>query len=197
MTDKTPKTQELPILPFENQATWEAWLEQNHAASRGVWMQLAKKGAGIPTVTYVEAVEAALCYGWIDGQSRSQDEKTYLQKFTPRSKRSIWSKINVERALKLIEAGRMKPAGLAEIQRAQADGRWEAAYDSPKNSSIPEDLQAALDRSPKAQAFFNTLNSQNRYAILHRLQTAVKPETRQRRLEKFIQMLENNERLHP
>lgn len=188
---------DLPTLQFESQAAWETWLEKNHGVSQGVWLQLAKKGSGIPSVTYAEAVESALCYGWIDGQAKSLDETFYRQKYTPRRKQSIWSKINRERAEELIRLGRMQPAGLREIERAKEDGRWEAAYDSPRNASVPEDFQAELDKNQKAQVFFDSLNSTNRYAILFRIQTAKKPETRLRRIEKIIHMLENEEKLYP
>lgn len=188
---------DLPTLQFESQAAWETWLEKNQGVSQGVWLQLAKKGSGIPSVTYAEAVESALCYGWIDGQAKSLDETFYRQKYTPRRKQSIWSKINRERAEELIRLGRMQPAGLREIERAKEDGRWEAAYDSPRNASVPEDFQAELDKNQKAQVFFDSLNSTNRYAILFRIQTAKKPETRLRRIEKIIHMLENEEKLYP
>ena len=148
-------------------------------------------------MSYAEAVEVALCYGWIDGQSKSYDEKSWLQKFTPRGRRSIWSKINRERAETLINQGRMQPSGLAAVNLAKHDGRWDAAYDSPRAATVPADFQAALDRSPQASAFFRTLDSRNRFAILFRIQTAKKPETRTRRIGQFIRMLENSEKLHP
>lgn len=187
---------ELPILAFESPAAWAAWLEEHHAGSKGVWLKLAKKGSGIASVTYAEALDVALCHGWIDGQKRSHDASAWLQKFTPRGKKSIWSKVNRDKALELIRSGRMRPAGLEEIERAQRDGRWEAAYDSQSKAEVPSDLEEALDRSPKAKAFFATLDSANRYAILFRLQTARKAETRARRLEQFIQMLERGEKIH-
>lgn len=187
---------ELPILAFDSPDAWAAWLEEQHASSKGVWLKLAKKGSGIPSVTYAEALEVALCYGWIDGQKRSHDASAWLQKFTPRGKRSIWSKVNREKALALIESGRMRPAGLEEVERAQRDGRWEAAYDSQSTAAVPTDLAAALEQSPKAQAFFATLDSANRYAILFRVQTAKKAETRARRIEQLVQMLERGEKIH-
>jgi uncharacterized protein YdeI (YjbR/CyaY-like superfamily) len=162
-----------------------------------VWVRFAKKGSGIPSVTYAEALDAALCYGWIDGQSRSVDETWYLQKFTPRRARSIWSKRNREKVAALIESGRMRPAGLAEIDRAKADGRWDAAYDGPAAATVPDDLQAALDANPAAADSFAGLNGQNRYAILHRVQTAVKPETRARRIAQFVEQLARGETLYP
>ena len=188
---------ELPQRLFKRPADWAAWLAKNHAKSPGLWLQLAKKESGVQSVTYPEAVEAALCWGWIDGQAKRYDEKTWLQKFTPRGPRSIWSQINRDKALALIGAGQMQPAGLAAVERAKQNGQWDAAYASQKNSSVPADLQAALDTNPQAQAFFATLNSVNRYAITFRLQTAKKPETRARRLEQFLRMLANGEKLYP
>jgi uncharacterized protein YdeI (YjbR/CyaY-like superfamily) len=188
---------EPPVIAFANQQGWEKWLKANHLASPGIWMQLAKKASSTPSVTYAEAIETALCYGWIDGQKRSYNGETWLQKFTPRSGKSIWSKINREKALSLIESGRMKPAGLTEVERAKQDGRWEQAYDSPANAAVPADLQAALDKNTKAKSFFTTLEGWNRYAILWRLQTAKKPATRAKRLSLFVGMLERGEKIHP
>jgi uncharacterized protein YdeI (YjbR/CyaY-like superfamily) len=188
---------EQPVLFFESAEAFDAWLAANHAESDGIWIKFAKKGSGIPSVVYAEALDSALCHGWIDGQAKSIDEKHYLQRFTPRRKRSPWSKRNVGKALALVEAGRMTPAGHAEIDRAKADGRWERAYEGQKNSTIPDDLQAELDKDPKAAEFFATLSSINRYAILYRLQEAKRPETRARRLEKFVSMLKAGETLHP
>lgn len=187
---------ELPVLPFASKQDFASWLDRNHASAKGLWLQLAKKASGAASVTYPEAVEVALCYGWIDGQKKSQDEAAWLQKFTPRGPRSIWSVINREKAQQLIASGQMKPAGLAAIESAKKDGRWDAAYDSPKRATVPADFQAALERCPKAHAFFQTLNSSNRYALLFRLQTAKRPETRARRIEQFVQLLERNEKLH-
>ena len=158
---------------------------------------MAKKDSGTPSVTYAEAIEIALCYGWIDGQKQSHSAETWLQKFTPRGKKSIWSKINREKAVALIESGRMQATGLAEVKRAQADGRWEQAYDSPSTATVPPDLQAALNKNARAKAFFATLESRNRYAILWRVQTAKKAETRAKRIALFIQMLERGEKIHP
>jgi uncharacterized protein YdeI (YjbR/CyaY-like superfamily) len=187
---------EARTLTFASKDELEAWLEEHHAAADGVWIKFAKKGSGVPTVTYAEAIELALCFGWIDGQAKSLDETHYLQRFTPRRARSRWSKINVARATALIEAGKMRPAGLAEVERAKADGRWDAAYDSPSAMAVPPDLQAELDRRPEAKAFFETLNSRNRYAILYRLHDAKRPETRARRLAQFVEMLERGETLY-
>ena len=177
---------DLPVLPFPSRAEWAAWLEANHTSPDGVWVKLAKKGSRIPTVSFPEALEVALCYGWIDGQSRGLDNTWYLQRFTPRRPRSTWSKINRERALDLIERGEMKASGLAEIERAKADGRWDAAYDPPSRATVPDDLRAALDADPAAAEAFAKLDAQNRYAILHRLQNVKRPETRTRRIEGFV-----------
>ena len=187
---------ELPIMPFESPRAWDTWLEANHASSRGVWMKLAKKGTGVASVTYAEALEVALAWGWIDGQKGSFDDAWWLQKFTPRGAKSIWSKVNREKALALIEAGKMRPTGLAAVESAQRDGRWDAAYDSPSKATVPEDLAAALAANPRAAAFFATLDATNRYAILHRTHTAKKAETRVRRIARFVEMLARNEKLH-
>ncbi len=185
-----------PIVAFATPAAWETYLAEHHGDAAGVWLQIAKKGAGVPSVTYAEALDAALCWGWIDGQRRGHDERSYLQRFSPRRARSLWSKRNREHVARLRAAGRMRPPGEAEIERAQADGRWEAAYDPPSTAAVPDDLQAALDASPAAAASFATLNSANRYAILWRLQTAKRPETRARRVAQFVAMLERGEKLH-
>jgi len=188
---------EAEVLPFASAEEWEAWLGANHDSTpAGVWIKFARKASGIPTVTYMEALHAALCYGWIDGQARSFDERFYLQRFTPRRARSIWSKRNVGFATDLIASGRMQPAGLREVERAKADGRWQAAYDGPKAATVPDDLRAALDANPAAAEFFAGLKGQNRYAILHRVQTARRPETRARRIETFVAMLARGETLH-
>jgi uncharacterized protein YdeI (YjbR/CyaY-like superfamily) len=184
-------------MPFASPAEWEEWLEDNHAASDGVWIKMAKKDAGIESVRYPEVLESALCFGWIDGRREALDERHFLQRFTPRRSRSRWSRINREKAERLIADGRMRAAGLAEVERAQADGRWQAAYEGQKRSTVPDDLQRELDARPKARAFFAELSSQNRYAILYRLHDAKKPETRARRLEKFVGMLEAGERIYP
>jgi uncharacterized protein YdeI (YjbR/CyaY-like superfamily) len=191
------KAAELSIELFEQQKDWTAWLKKNHGKSAGVWLRLAKKGAEQASVSYQEALESALCYGWIDGQKKGDDENYWLQKFTPRSARSIWSKINRDKALLLVESGRMAPAGQKEIERAQADGRWAAAYDSASKSTVPADFQAALDASPRALAFFSALDSGNRYALLFRIQTAKKAETRAKRIQDFTLMLERHEKFHP
>jgi uncharacterized protein YdeI (YjbR/CyaY-like superfamily) len=184
---------DFPELPFASAEAWDDWLAANHGSADGVWVKIAKKGAGIPTVAYPEVLDVAISYGWIDGQRRALDDTWFLQKFTPRRARSRWSRINREKATRLIEEGRMRPAGLAEVERAKADGRWDAAYDSPRNITVPPDLQAELDADPE---FFDRLNSQNRYAILYRLQDAKRPETRARRLEQFVGMLKRGETIH-
>ncbi len=187
---------DLPILLFISPGEFQAWLEDNHAASPGIWLKIAKKGSGIASVTYAEALELALCFGWIDSQKRGFDERHFLQRFTPRRPRGKWSLINREKAEGLIASGAMRPAGLAEVEAAKADGRWEAAYAGQRTAEIPEDLQHELDRSKAAGEFFATLDSANRYAILYRLQEAKRPETRERRLRKFVAMLERGEKIH-
>lgn len=180
---------ELRILPFASRGEWEAWLEENHADSDGLWVKFAKKNSSIETVTYAEALEEALCYGWIDGQTKSFDEYYWLQRFTPRRPRSKWSRVNREKVTGLIEAGKMKPAGLREVERARADGRWDAAYESQSKATVPEDLRRELDENPEAAAFFETLGRSSRYAILYQIQDAKKPETRARRINKYVAML--------
>lgn len=180
---------EQPTMLFLSQADWEAWLEANYNQSDGLWMQIAKKDGGKSSVSYQEALDVALCFGWIDGQKGSMDEVYWLQKFTPRRKQSPWSAVNVEKVAKLIEAGKMREAGMKEIERAKADGRWDAAYQPQSKMTVPEDLQAALDANPEAAEFFKTLKSAPRYAMLYRLQTAKKPETRAKRIAEYVAML--------
>jgi uncharacterized protein YdeI (YjbR/CyaY-like superfamily) len=187
----------LEIVTFRSGRAWSNWLSVNHDKCDGVWLRFFKKASNVRSVSYAEALEEALCYGWIDGQVKKYDANSYIQKFTPRRKRSAWSKLNVARALKLIEAGRMRPAGLHQIEAARQDGRWEDAYDSPSRSTVPDDLQAALARNKRARAFFDTLNKTNRYAITWRLQTARKPETRERRLKTIVAMLARGQVFHP
>lgn len=187
---------ELAPTLFKSAKAFEAWLKKNHAASEGLWLKIAKRGANEPSVTYPEAVEIALCWGWIDGQKKSLDDQHYLQRFTPRRARSVWSKINVEKVQALIEAGRMQAPGQAQIEAAKADGRWARAYDGARTSTVPEDLQAALEAEPLAKAFFAGLNASNRYAILWRIQTAAKAETRARRIEQLVAMLARGETIH-
>ncbi len=188
---------DLPVKLFRNRGAWDAWLDSHGTSSPGLWLRIAKKAASLKSVTYAEALESALCHGWIDGQRRAHDEDSFLQRFTPRGPRSIWSKINRAKVLELIDAGRMRPAGLAAIERAKQNGRWEAAYDSHRTGEVPDDFLAALDRNPAARDFFATLNNQNRYAVIFRLQTAIKEDTRARRIEKFIEMFARREKIHP
>jgi uncharacterized protein YdeI (YjbR/CyaY-like superfamily) len=188
---------ELPVILFEQPKEWAEWLDNHHGSAAGLWLRLAKKNSGLQSITYQEALEVALCYGWIDGQKNSYDETSWLQKFTPRRAKSIWSKINREKVEKLIESGQMKPAGLKAVEAAKQDGRWEAAYDSFSSATVPDDFQAELDKNSEAKAFFDTLNRQNRYAILVRIQTAKKAETRAKRIQQFIEMLEKKEKLYP
>jgi uncharacterized protein YdeI (YjbR/CyaY-like superfamily) len=191
-------TSELPASKrFRTQSQWERWLERNHASEKEIWLEFAKKGSDVETLTYAEAVISALCYGWIDSQGRSGGAKISLQRYTPRGKRSRWSRINREHALRLIEEGRMQPAGLAAIEQAKQNGQWDAAYEPPSTSTVPEDLERALRRNKKARAFFATLDGRNRYAILHRLAVPGKPETRAKRIEKYVAMLEAGEKLYP
>jgi uncharacterized protein YdeI (YjbR/CyaY-like superfamily) len=184
-------------MPFASAAEWERWLDGHHASSDGLWIKIAKKGSGIDSVRYPEVLETALCFGWIDGRREALDEQHFLQRFAPRRPRSRWSRINREKAERLIADGRMCAAGLAEVERARADGRWKAAYDGQRSITVPEDLRRELDARPHAKAFFAGLSSQNRYAVLYRLQDAKRPETRARRLAKFLEMLEAGETLHP
>jgi uncharacterized protein YdeI (YjbR/CyaY-like superfamily) len=186
---------EQPVLRFADPAAFEAWMEAHHAEVDGIWIEFAKKGSGHASIVYAEALDIALCFGWIDGQAKAVDEHWYRQRWTPRRARSPWSKRNVGKVDGLIAAGRMRPAGHAEIERAKADGRWEQAYAGPATMEVPDDLQAVLDAEPAAAAFFASLSSTNRYAILYRLQEAKRPETRARRLEKFAQMLRDGETL--
>lgn len=189
--------QDPPIVPFASQQQWEVWLDANHAISKGVWLKIAKKGTAIATVSYEEALDIALCYGWIDGQKASFDEEFWLQRFTPRGKRSRWSKVNRAKVADLTEQGRMKSAGLAEVERATRDGRWDDAYEGQRNATVPEDLQSELDKNPEARAFFASLDSRNRYAVLYRVHDAKKPETRARRIEQFIAMLNERKKVYP
>jgi uncharacterized protein YdeI (YjbR/CyaY-like superfamily) len=190
-----------PVLRFESQQAWEHWLLRNHDQVPGVWVRLAKKGAnkdsGLHSMTHAEALESALCFGWIDAQKKPENATAWLQRFTPRGKRSTWSKINCQKAMALVACGRMKDSGLKEILRAKQDGRWARAYDSPRTATVPEDFAAALDKSVKAKAFFATLESRNRHAILFRIQTVKKAETRARKITEFFAMLERQEKIHP
>jgi uncharacterized protein YdeI (YjbR/CyaY-like superfamily) len=190
------KTSEIEVLSPKSTKEWEAWLKANHACSKGIWLQIQKKGSAEKSPTYAEALDVALCYGWIDGQKNRHDESSWLQRFTPRRPRSSWSKKNTEHADRLIQTGKMKAAGFAEIQAAKKDGRWKAAYDSPSNATIPEDFLKELGRNKKAEAFFKSLNKANLYAIAYRLQTAKRPETRKKRMEKILEMMARGEKIH-
>ncbi len=187
---------ELPIL-FKNQRAWKAWIAKHYDSSEGVWLRLSKNSAALKSLSYQEALEIALCFGWIDGQKRAYDEESWLQRFIPRGSRSIWSKINRSKAEKLIREGRMQQPGLAAIERAKQNGQWERAYDSQRTAAPAKDFEEILSRRPKAKAFFESLDSHNRYAVLFRIQNAKKLETRKRRIEKFVGMLERHEKLHP
>jgi uncharacterized protein YdeI (YjbR/CyaY-like superfamily) len=186
-------TKELPILPFASVSLWEQWLFKHHDQLDGVWIKMAKKASGVASVTHDEALDVALCYGWIDGQRKIYDSRFFLQKFTPRRPKSLWSKRNINKVAELTAAGRMQPSGLAEVEAAKQDGRWEAAYDSQKNMAVPEDFLKALEENKQAQAFFNTLSKSNIYAIAWRLETAKKLETRKRRFDALLAMLEGGE----
>jgi uncharacterized protein YdeI (YjbR/CyaY-like superfamily) len=189
--------EDLPVLGFEDSAAFEAWLAGQHAASPGIWLKIPRKGSAASGVSYPEALAVALCFGWIDGQKARLDDDYWLQRFTPRQPGSRWSKINTEKAAELIEAGRMRPAGLREVERARADGRWDAAYAGPRTMSVPPDLERALAGHDAARAFFATLSGANRYAILYRIADAKRPATRARRIEKYVAMLAAHETIHP
>ena len=183
------------VLAFASKDAWQSWLAKEHAASDGIWLKIAKKSSAVDSVTYAEALEVALCYGWIDGQKQPFDERHWLQRFTPRRARSRWSKINRDAAENLIAAGKMQSAGMREVERAKADGRWAAAYAPQKTATVPDDLQRALGKNAKARKFFETLDSRNRYAILYRIQDAKRPETRARRIAQFVEMLATGQRI--
>lgn len=187
---------EPPIVAFESRSEWETWLGENHETPDGLWLKIAKKGSGVSSVSYSEAVEVALCFGWIDGQSGKFDDAFWLQRFTPRRPRSKWSKINREKAEALISEGSMRPAGLREVERAKADGRWDAAYDSPSKATVPEDLRRKLEENEAAKESFSKLDAKNRYAILFGIEDAKRPETRARRIEKYVAMLAAGERIY-
>ncbi|HEY5628431.1 MAG TPA: YdeI/OmpD-associated family protein [Candidatus Limnocylindrales bacterium] len=192
-----PDPHDLPIVLFASRESFEAWLGQQGGASSGLWLKIARKGTRPGTVTYAEALDAALCFGWIDGQKRPLDDEHWLQRFTPRAARSRWSQANRKRATELIELGQMRHAGLAEVERAKADGRWDAAYQGARSATVPDDLQAALDADAEAAAFFATLDSRNRYAILYRIGDAKRPETRRARIETYVAMCREHKLIHP
>jgi len=182
---------------FATAAAWQDWLAEHHTTADGLWLRLAKKDAPEQTLTYAEALDVALCFGWIDAQTRGLDDAYWLKRFTPRKPGSRWSKINTQKADALIAAGRMQPAGLAEVESARADGRWDTAYAGPRTITVPDDLTAALAANPAAAAFFATLNSVNRFAILYRIGTVKRPETRARKIAQYVQMLGEHRKLHP
>jgi uncharacterized protein YdeI (YjbR/CyaY-like superfamily) len=190
-------TDSLPVVSFEDTDAWDAWLTAHAADSPGLWLKIAKKGSAGRSISYSDALDVALCHGWIDGQKGRLDDEYWLQRFTPRKPGSKWSKINTERAAALIESGRMRPAGLREVERAQGDGRWEQAYESQSRVTVPEDLARALAANQRARAFFATLDSTNRYAILYRIGTAKRPETRAKRIDAFVAMLSEHKKIHP
>jgi uncharacterized protein YdeI (YjbR/CyaY-like superfamily) len=184
-------------MAFSSPEKWEAWLDRNHAQPDGIWLRFYKKSSGQPSVTYAEALDLALCHGWIDSQVKGYDALSYLQRFSPRRARSVWSKINTGHVARLVRAGRMKPAGQRQIDAAKEDGRWAAAYASPRGAALPEDFLQAVAKNRQAKAFLASLNRHNLYAIVHRLQTAKRPETRARRIRTFVAMLAKGEKLHP
>jgi uncharacterized protein YdeI (YjbR/CyaY-like superfamily) len=187
---------DIPVLFFESQDDWERWLSVHYTDPVGVWLKFYKKGSGVPSLTYKLALDVALCYGWIDSMAKSMGDDWYIQRFSPRRPKSIWSKVNREHIARLIEEGRMRPPGLAEVERAKADGRWEAAYDGPRNAQIPDDVMDEIRKHPEALATFETLNKTNRYYISFYLQTAKKPETRQRRIHQMVDTLKRGEKFH-
>jgi uncharacterized protein YdeI (YjbR/CyaY-like superfamily) len=187
----------LPVILFEDREAWAAWLDERHATAAGVWLRLAKKGASIRSLSYAEALDVALCYGWIDSQKKGHDAESWIQKFTPRGPKSIWSKVNREKVQALTDAGRMRPAGLRAVEAAKGDGRWAAAYDSQRTATVPEDLAAALDGRREAKAFFAALDGANRYAVLWRVQTARTPAARAKRIATLVEMLARGEKIHP
>lgn len=194
---KATAADEGPIVFFESQGAWADWLASSHSSARGLWLKLAKKASGKASVTYEQAVEVALAWGWIDGLKRPFDADAWLQRFTPRNPKSVWSKINRDKALALIKAGKMMPPGLAEVERAQKDGRWDAAYDSQSRATVPNDLAEAFAKNPRAAAFFAELNAANRYAVIFRIQNSKKAETRAKNIARFVEMLARHEKLYP
>lgn len=190
------KKADLPVIAFQSAKQWSTWLSKNAHSSNGIWMKIYKKDSDIKTITYAGALEEAICYGWIDGQKKKSDEQSWLQKFTPRGAKSIWSKVNVAHVERLTKAGKMKPQGLKAVESAKADGRWEQAYDSPSKMTVPEDFIKELQKNKTAFAFYQTLNKTNLFSIAFRLQTAKKPETRQKRMDAIIEMLKKGQKFH-
>ena len=193
---KTPANTEKAILAFKTSTAFEKWLAKNHNKATIIWLRFFKKDSGKASITYKEAVDEALCYGWIDGQADKYDDESWIQKFTPRTAKSIWSKKNTENVERLIALGKMKPPGLEQVEKAKADGRWAKAYDSPKEMQVPEEFIKELSKNKKAKAFYETLNKTNKYAIGWRLQTAKKPETKEKRIKTIIEMLSKGEKFH-
>jgi len=189
-------TSERPTELFESQAQFEAWLEENHASSREIWIKLAKKNSGATSISRVDALESALCFGWIDGQAAKLDDAFWLQRFTPRRSKSTWSIKNCEKVIELLAEGRMRPAGIEEVESAKRDGRWDRAYASPRNMTVPDDFQRKLEEHPRAQAFFADLDSRNRFAMLYRIQDAKRDETRKRRIDRFVAMLDEHKAIY-
>lgn len=187
---------DLPVVELADQAAWRRWLAENHQTAKGVWLKIAKKGAPTPTVTYAEAIDEALCHGWIDGQKAPHDETHWLQRFTPRGPRSKWSQINVDKVTRLIAEQRVRPAGLAAVEAARQDGRWETAYEPQSRATVPDDFQLALDSEPVAREFFETLRGAQRYAFLYRIHDAKRPETRAKRIAQYVEMLAQRRTLH-
>jgi uncharacterized protein YdeI (YjbR/CyaY-like superfamily) len=196
LATKAAPAPDFTVLSFASPAEFEHWLSSHHGSSRGIWLRLMKKASGLPSLTYQQALDVALTWGWIDGQTKSHDSDSWLRKFSPRGARSIWSKINRQKALALIAAKRMHAPGLAQVERAKKDGRWQAAYDSPSNAKVPADLAAAFATSPRAAAFFGQLEARNRYAVLFRVHVPKKPETRARKIRELVAMLERGEKIH-
>jgi uncharacterized protein YdeI (YjbR/CyaY-like superfamily) len=192
-----PADRDPPVVWFASRAAWSAWLSENHGETAGVWLRLERKGAEPASLTHAEALEVAIAHGWIDGTRKRLDERHWLQRFTPRRARSKWSKVNRAKAVELIERGEMTAAGLAEVERAKADGRWDAAYAGQRTATVPDDLERELDANPAARELFLALDSRNRYAILYRIDDAKKPETRARRIAKFVAMLSEGKTIYP
>lgn len=191
------RKQDLPVLAFASRQAWEAWLDEHHESSDGIWLKFAKKASGIETVSHAQALEEALRHGWIDGQAAKFDDDHWLQRFTPRRPASRWSRINRDKATQLIERGAMTPAGMRQVELAKEDGRWDSAYESQSTAAVPDDLQRELDRHPRARELFTALDSRNRYAILYRVQEAKRPETRARRISRYVAMLDGGETIYP
>lgn len=195
MASKAPKPEQ-PVIAFESAVAFEQWLELHHLDHQGIWLRIYKKGSDVPTITYQEAVEVGLCFGWIDGQKNKYDDESWLQKFTMRGAKSVWSKVNVGHVERLTKEGRMRPAGNKCVEAAKADGRWDKAYHSSSSAEMPEDFLKALAKNKKAQAFYGTLNKTNTFAIYYRITSVKRAETRERKIREFVEMLAKGEKLH-